>query len=184
MKKPLIRYIPEGCTTIDYPELNAVVYIKDRKAMVYTGTNRKPDFYFIFPNTEERDTYVKNYIEGLQREADEKKRRKEERANYTHTFQVDDILSSLWGYEQTNVYFYQVVKVSSPKTIVIRRIKSGIVDEDHYQMTGHVVPVPSAFIEDVEPLQRRVFPGDIVNINSYAIAQRWNGTPETFTNYA
>lgn len=36
---------------------------------------------------------------------------------------VGDVFASSWGYEQTNVSFYQVVSVHGKKTVMVREIR-------------------------------------------------------------
>ena len=62
-------------------------------------------------------------------------------------FIVGDILYSSWGYDQTNIDFYQVVKVTA-KTITVKEINYKS-DYDS-SMSGYKVPVKNAFIDDLE----------------------------------
>lgn len=50
--------------------------------------------------------------------------RREQKAkkNAPHTLKVGDLLSSSWGYDQTNIDFYQVVEVIGAHTVKIEKI--------------------------------------------------------------
>lgn len=62
-------------------------------------------------------------------------------------FIVGDILYSSWGYDQTNIDFYQVVKVTE-KTITVKEISYK--SEYDSSMSGYKVPVKNAFIDGIE----------------------------------
>lgn len=103
---------------------------------------------------------------------------------------VGDIFETSWGYEQTNVDFFQVVKVTG-KSVVVRHIKSKeteIKDASGIStMTGHVVPVKNAF--DGEPKTRRLRIGyggaEVFDAGeSYGTAELWNGKPQWVSHYA
>ena len=103
-----------------------------------------------------------------------------------HDFKVGDILVSSWGYDQTNVQWYQVVGVT-PKSVKIREIK-GRVQETGF-MSGESVPIPDAFTNNLwfgEQKTARVNSHGWVNITSdgYITAQKWDGNPEYVSWYA
>ena len=94
---------------------------------------------------------------------------------------VGDIMYSSWGYEQTNVDFYQVIKTTKTMVTIVRieskiwHTKSG---------PGYIkrMPVPGSFVG--KPLRRKVQDyGSVpsVNINSYASASLWDGKPKDAT---
>lgn len=68
------------------------------------------------------------------------------------TVSVNDIFAGSYGYEQTNVCFYQVVSIHGKSTVCVRPIDSEIlyVNADSYQK-----PIPDSFFND-EILKRRV----------------------------
>jgi hypothetical protein len=94
-----------------------------------------------------------------------------------------DILYSQWGYEQTNVDWYQVGKVSGGYATLIK------IDEnytyDSQTMTGQTTPNPSIIIGD--PFRRKVktdYCGDeYVKIKNYARAYQWDGQPKRYSTY-
>lgn len=68
------------------------------------------------------------------------------------TVSVGDIFVSAWGYEQTNIDFYQVISVHGTTTVVVRKIhnKSQPIDS----MSAYASPSLNDFCG--EPLKRRV----------------------------
>lgn len=65
---------------------------------------------------------------------------------------IGDIFASSWGYEQTNVNFYQVISLHGKKTVTVRKIRGNY--EYSAAMSGEVKPVINDFTG--EPLRRRV----------------------------
>jgi hypothetical protein len=61
-----------------------------------------------------------------------------------HTIVVGDLFVSSWGYDQTNIDFYQVVGVNpSGKTIKIQKISSKVIEDG--VMAGKATPVMNTF---------------------------------------
>lgn len=65
---------------------------------------------------------------------------------------VGDVFVSSWGYEQTNVNFYQVVSLHGTKTVTVREItaKSRAVQS----MAGYTKPLINNFVGD--PIRRQI----------------------------
>jgi len=72
-----------------------------------------------------------------------------------HNFKVGDIIYNSWGWEQTNIDFYQVVD-AKPKTIKIAPINGKFRENQPHGngMSAYVVPVPNKFCGD--PIAKRV----------------------------
>ena len=79
---------------------------------------------------------------------------------------VGDVLVSSWGYEQTNVDYYQVVGVKN-NVVKLRKIHA-IIKQTEY-MSGECVPAVDDFIGD-EVLTKRVTLGEYVKMKSYTSA--------------
>jgi len=92
------------------------------------------------------------------------------------TAKVGDILYASWGYDQTNIDFYEVVAVSG-SSATIRRIAERVFSRSQYE--DAVVPVPGAFIG--EPKKKRVQKS---GTKSYSVkanghhAHLWDGKPK------
>ena len=100
-----------------------------------------------------------------------------EAADVPVTPQVGDILYSSWGYDQTNIDFYEVRKVTGSMVVIQELEKRVVRDWGH---TVNVVPVPGQYKE--APLRRKFGPswrGDsyAVSINSFARSSLWDGVP-------
>ena len=86
---------------------------------------------------------------------------------------VGDVLKCSWGYEQTNVDFYEVVKATKAM-VTVRKIASKAWSEAGYSsMAGFVVPKPGEFLEGfrAKELRRKVLAGgETIRVNDYAWA--------------
>lgn len=89
---------------------------------VWTGKAQRFD-YIAFRSVERREAYITERKEAW----DAAQARKAERAtarkafDATTVFKVGDIIQSSWGWEQTNVDFYEVIAVA-PKTVTLQEI--------------------------------------------------------------
>jgi hypothetical protein len=98
---------------------------------------------------------------------------------------VGDFFYSSWGYDQTNVDFFEVLSLSaSGKTAKVRRCQSAVVDESG--PVTHVAPVPgSVHPWDGEVQTKRLrlvgYPGSqrwSFFVASYADAYLWDCRPK------
>ena len=102
----------------------------------------------------------------------------------TNSVEVGDIFVCSWGYDQTNIDFYKVVKKTKTGVSIVPMSKKVIEYDDRY-MTGKVLP-GEVFVGS-KPIRRKLNKyGDkyYISINSFSSAQKWTGRPETFTTYA
>lgn len=96
---------------------------------------------------------------------------------------VGDVLQSSWGYEQTNVDFYQVTR-ATPKTVLLRPISA---HREQGEASGnyYVVPNIGQFTGDASRYKVRLMGTDpYVMIKSFAIAKKWTGAQVHGTDYA
>lgn len=142
------RQIPQNAEAREFPAAAVVAYCYDsqnRPALkAYKGRQSKAAHHYAFPNAEARDRYLSEYVA---RET-ERENAKRERAQASHGLEVGDILYSLWGYEQTNATFYQVVRVPSDRSATIRQIAADITADGAAAMSGISTPRPGEFKAD------------------------------------
>lgn len=139
-------------------------------ACLHSGRRKNPDWHYRFNSVEKMNDYISKEIEyhekmhadRVQREEEMKRKAEEEAAKV----QVGDIYVYSWGWEQTNVNFYQVIEKPSPKTIVIREIGCESIEEASWA-SDYVKPVKDMFLN--EETER-------VRINKYGGFKRSCGT--------
>lgn len=163
-------------TKIENTDLNMIVYvIDDIHAMGFSGKRAKPDFHFRFTSVARRDEYIAEYVAKLERNVEAKAKAKAEKKAFVHNMEVGTILYDSWGYDQTNVDFYEVVRLVGKKSVVIREVASAYVGE-----TGgpseNVVAIAGDYISD-EYGTKRVNEYNRVRMNSFSTAGVWDGSP-------
>ncbi len=118
----------------------------------------RPLFNYRFRSLEKMNNFCQEWINEKRQEAEAKKNKKSllaQAAKSEHPYKVGQIIYNSWGWEQTNIDFYQVVEVK-PKSIKIRAITSAYAKDQKCcgSMSAYVVPVKDDFKD--EPQIKRV----------------------------
>jgi hypothetical protein len=111
-----LRWIPDGAVKVMDKNNLGVAYVyagrHTRKLVVaYAGQAAKPSFHYSVKDDAAAATYIREFFAGLaahKKMVDERR----ERDNAGHTLKVGDIITNSWGYDQTNVDWYRIVRVS------------------------------------------------------------------------
>lgn len=183
------RYVPPGARKITVKGAEVAIYLYERAgapyALGYWGTSSKAWFHHRYANEEQRQKRVAYWVEQarLRWEANvqRKAQNSAERAA-PNKLQVGHILVSSWGYDQTNVDFYEVTRVMGQS---VELVKIGANNTSHGWAghdTGHAIPQLDG--KKGKPFVKRVQYGNQVKIESYAWARIWNGKPIGWTAYA
>ena len=134
------RYIPTGAEVIEKEEIKMTVYLYTNSnnkpcAVAYSGKSSKADFHYNFQDEARRTDFLNEQFErklSFKKRADEyKAERKKENEALVNDVKVGDIFYASWGYEQTNIDFYQVV-AKNKSMLTIREIYSTLAE-----VTGH-----------------------------------------------
>jgi hypothetical protein len=101
-----------------------------------------------------------------------------------HNIKAGDIFYNSWGYDQTNIDFYQVVATTA-KTISLRKIKGFSTDYDARLMYGNKKAVKDSFAND-EIIRKTpyLFDGEWRISFEYGAGCQWHGEPMSFSCYA
>ena len=108
----------------------------------------------------------------------------------TVELKVGDILYSSWGYDQTNIDFYEVVKGGREGQFIGLRELDYVSGPEEGFMTAQKVPAtgPDRFRKDGKVLKRKLRRGyrgqPSVKISSFEYAGPWDGFPLTYSWYA
>jgi hypothetical protein len=165
------HYIPKGATRYADKLSSAVVYAYSNAAGMplligFHGKAQKPDFHYRYANEERRTAKAKAHFEAIRaREAYAIEQRAKRNAE-GHELKVGSILRSSWGYDQTNVDFYQVTKLIGAKMVEIQQIAGE--GFETLAMQGETAPMVGSF--KGKPMRKRA-QGDTVKIESYAYAR-------------
>lgn len=143
IKKLKITILDDYHVFVDYEKLTAKM-IKETKRAKY---GFKQIFYYRFPTLERMAESIKNVMDNVKSDIERKKVKKDARKSVENPYKVGDILCNSWGYDQTNVDFYQIVKTSG-KSVWIKRIAGEIVPGSEGFMSANVKPIKDNFLSD------------------------------------
>lgn len=131
-----------------------------------------------FKRMDEKETARKAY------RAEVRAMQKAEKAQATKTFSEGDIVVSSWGYDQTNVDYYQIVR-RTDSYAWLQEIGSKVVDATS-AMSASVMPDPSQKIGDVIRRKINAYRGEeqSINLTSYNSARPWSGKAQYESYYA
>jgi len=179
-------FIPKDAEKIEDLESGAVAYLSVHRngnwAMGFGGKRQRPDFNYTFPTEEYARKYIQKYFDGQRASVKAKAERRAEQKAFKTTLKVGSILYTSWGYDQTNIDWYQVIEVKpSGKTVVIREIGYDKVETTGW-MCGYCTPKKNAF--KGEPMTKRVREGDALTMTSYSSAFPWDGKKKYWSSYA
>ena len=110
----------------------------------------KNEFHYRFKTVERMTEYVENFIEDRikvkQMREERKIAQKLNAAKLANNVKVGDIFVDSWGYEQTQVDFYEVVAKPTAKTVVVRPIAGQTVEGSEGHDCRRVSAVAGAFV--------------------------------------
>lgn len=140
-------------------------------SIAFTGKSDKPVWYESYRNEAERQRRIDGLIAWAKKKEADKAERLQQRRDFRHDIKVGDIYYTSYGYDQTNVNFYEVVQVGE-KSVVVREIGSETVDED--RNITHVVAKPG---KPVRAPQRVIpSPSGGFKVDGH-YASKWGGEP-------
>lgn len=201
------RFSPSSELGYFYPEFIGMVFVRkieNTQAVTAIGFIKKQTkavFHYSFKCIEELDDFLckwsKRLITNQERKQKIKSERKEEETalieNLKKLIPLGSVFVSSWGYEQTNVDYYQVVGYKGKKTLLLKEICKTYLEEKN--CAGSCLPLVDDFRNE-EILQKQVelrknqnggFSARI-NINSFSSAQlkhKENGNyhPDYYSRY-
>ena len=182
---PRESYYPKDAVVVDCNGTDAAVFVYDDAngklyGIGFHGKAQKPDWHFQFLSTEQRDKRVHDFIEGRKGRAELMAQHKAERTK-DRNLKLGDVLRASWGYDQTNIDFYEVTALVGKQSVEIREIGQAIINDS--SMTGTCRPRPGNYVGS--PMTRRVTHGDSVKIRSWGCwASLWAGGVSRWSSYA
>lgn len=162
------------------PGIDAEVYVNPGalRAVAFSGKSTKPTWNYRFINKKDMESRIKTFFAGCEQYQEykaERKAKQVEERQQPHGYQVGDIFYTSWGYDQTNVEFFQVVEVSGSHTIKLREICAS------YEESSRKSAIKDHFFGS-EVLTRRVVGTHGIKISKSQRAYPWDGKPKHYSN--
>lgn len=171
-------FIPAGAVKVASKSSSAVAYVCEITGTVgarfyavgFIGKAGKPAFNYSFKSAERRAEWVAQWFKSQDSAAASKASRasvKKAQRAAGHQLAVGDVLRSSWGYDQTNIDYYEVTALVGKRMVEIRELAQET--EETQFMQGKCVPVKGSYLGEA---MRKVVStaGDSVRIASYASA--------------
>jgi hypothetical protein len=139
-----------------YESADGTPYVK-----IWTGKSKRPQHYR-FTSAQRRQEYIDgakaSEIVSERHRAKRVAERDQSQAAMAEQLQVGTLLCYSWGYDQTNVDYFQIVKRSG-RSVWIRPIGSREVPgSDHGGMSNRVMPARDKFLDDKPPIRKLIGP--------------------------
>lgn len=169
-------YIPRGSVKVSSKGSSAVAYLYERGgqpcAVGFFGKSDKPALNYRYATKERRAeslaAWMKRMDEWQASKDAAKAKKKETLAKPQELLKVGDVLQCSWGYDQTNIDYYEVTKLVGKRTVEIRKIACESVETEFMQ--GRSVPAKGEYIG--EPMRKQVSEYGSVRIFSFASAYK------------
>lgn len=101
----------------------------------------------------------------------------------TVTVKIGDIFHTCWGYEQTNIEFYQVVSLHGKKTVGLCKIAGQIVEHTSW-CSADVKPIKDAFMNDIIYKRRITAHGDHISLKFNEVTYAYRISPDRAYHYS
>lgn len=145
---PRESLIPAGAVKVADKQSDAVAYLYERNgrigALVFFGKQAKPVSHYLYKTATSRELSVAHAFESRRKSLAIKTERHAKRTAWVPTYKVGDIFRTCWGYDQTNVEYFELTeargKYGTFREIAQARVETGF-------MQGNCVPLPGKYLE-------------------------------------
>ena len=168
------RYIPTGARRISSKHSAACVHVYTKDGMLHAVAFRgarafKPAWHYRFKTEAALENKI-NALFEIERENQEYR----DSLNKEHTLKAGDILVSSWGYDQTNIDFYQVIAKRGKTMVELRELKQDRTGNG-WGGSSRCTPRPNEFKGGSF---RKKADGRNTCTMECGIAYEWDGTPQ------
>lgn len=180
-QQTIVNSILSSGYTIFNADYDMIIFTAIKDGLYYlrtlSGRSSKVRNNYYFKTKERFEKYVSDLIESSKKSFEKEQEIKLTKKNFKHSAVVGTIFYSSWGYEQTNVDFYQVVEIKGKSTLVLKEITQSRVEGSEGNDCCNVIANKDGF-KDVEPFKARITYGNSIKLTSYSRASIWNGKPK------
>ena len=144
----------------------------------------------VYSTLEQADANAKAWLQRIQKNIEAAAAYKAEKlaankaVDAADFYKIGDIIYDSWGWEQTNIDWYQVVGVTARK-IRVRRIHGTSHQREGFSsMSAFTEPVKDAFVDSHDKFDLLVKAGGDLASRSYHCYRKWDGQPKYYSWYA
>lgn len=165
MRMPREFYLPKSAVKVSAKNSGAVAYVWTKInqagqslpcAALFAGKATKPIWRFQFLTLAQREQRIKEGFAAVSQSEARKRATREARKGFANPYKSGDLFRWTWGYDQTNVNYFEVIE-SKGRYVTVREIESKAI-ENGSTMTGKCIPLPGQFRKNKEP--KRCLAGD------------------------
>jgi hypothetical protein len=152
-------------------------------AIAFQGKQSKPLWHVSFRTEDARDKQIQQTIDSRKKSLAFKEQDKKDRSfdSLKTPVKPGDLFYSSWGYDQTNIEYFQVVEVKG-KYAILREVAQKTKGDAGGPQAEMVVPVPDKFIGQPERHLIQVYKGEPhFTLDSVRSASPWDGRPHSQT---
>lgn len=189
LKKRLTRkeyiniYIGERQVKSHEIYLNMEIYIlfdePNTVVLIFEDKKQKPSKFLGFKTPEQAEHYINERKSFMKNQFDIHQESIENGKQEAAKIQVGTILFSQWGYEQTNVNFYQVTFRKGTIVVLQEIMKDRRYEQDY---SGYCTPRKDIFVS--EPFQKRITKDGRIRLSSSETACIYDDKEKYFSTYA
>jgi hypothetical protein len=160
-------FIPKKSAKVVDKRSDAVAYVYSSEtgklfAATFFGKQAKPVAHHIYRDAARREDHIKRLFESRRQSLAFRAEQRAKRVAFVHDFKVGEILHTSWGYDQTNVEYFEITEVKG-KFLTLREIAQETVQVG--SDSGKCVPLPGQYLKPR-------FPGDDAGLPIRRLAQQ------------
>jgi hypothetical protein len=144
--------IPQGAVMDFRSDDAGAVYTYQRAggtyALAFRGTAGKPEWHYRFKTVEQRELRIAEFFTSIEAHQQRVTERRAQTSAYRHDVKPGDIFRASWGYDQTNIDYYQVVALIGQHMAEVREIQQQ--SEETAYMQGKCVPAPGVWATEAD----------------------------------
>ena len=161
--------------------INTTKYDGQVVGAMFYGKSAKPQWHYRFRDMEELDNYADKFLSN--REANEKsdaERREKRKLTKDHDIKVGDIFYTSWGYDQTNIDYYEVVAIRGSR-IDMKELHQKYVGHDGQDDLVEPATGENRFKDDKIYTVSARADGTVTQLSSFEYPRKWDGKPDRQT---
>ncbi len=168
----------ENAIKEEYGRLTIITY-QERYLIIFKNSY-KPLHHLAFRSGTEIEDFIKQVKNQEDKEIEASNKYLNKKKEEMKLFVPGAILYSSWGYEQTNINFYEILERKN-NFVIIQEI--GQV-RDYDSMGNSGTCMPNKEIKIGEPFRKKITKNASINLESYKGCWLWDGKPKSWSSYA